>query len=206
MTTLVVVRHGETTWNRQQRLQGWAPAPLTDLGREQAGQLGATLIEGYDVDRILSSDLHRAEETVELLLKHVDAPVTFDSAWRERDLGVHQGLTVDEIAERFPEHDLGVAGTDAAHRRPESGESLVDVRERVIERWETTLTECESEETVLVVSHGGPIRLILGHLKDLDIAESILEQSQGYCSLNEFEFDHESWAVQIVHENDASHC
>jgi probable phosphoglycerate mutase len=177
MTTLVVVRHGETTWNRQQRLQGWAPAPLTDLGREQAGQLGATLIEGYNVDRILSSDLHRAEETVEFLLKHVDAPVTFDSAWRERDLGVHQGLTVDEMAERFPEHDLGVAGTDAAHRRPESGESLVDVRERVIERWETTLTESESEETILVVSHGGPIRLILGHLKDLDIAESILEQS-----------------------------
>jgi probable phosphoglycerate mutase len=206
MTTLVTVRHGETTWNRQQRLQGWAPAPLTDLGRAQAGQLGAALTEGYDIDRIPSSDLHRAEETVEILLEHVDAPVTFDSAWRERDLGVHQGLTVDEMAERFPEHDLGVAGTDAAHRRPESGESLEDVRERVIDRWETTLTECEPEETILVVSHGGPIRLVLGHLKDLDIAEAILEQSQGCCSINEFEFDHESWAVRIVREDDTSHC
>ena len=177
MTTIVAVRHGESTWNRKQRLQGWAPAPLTDFGREQADHLGAALTESYDIARILSSDLQRAEETVELLREHVDAPVTFDSAWRERDLGVYQGLAVDEMVERFPEHDLGVAGMDAARRRPESGESLEDVRERVIERWEATLTECEPEGTVLVVSHGGPIRLLLGHLKDLDIAEAILEQS-----------------------------
>ncbi|WP_123537401.1 histidine phosphatase family protein [Halosimplex salinum] len=206
MTTIVAVRHGETTWNRKQRLQGWAPAPLTDLGREQAGQLGAALTAGYDIDRILSSDLYRTEETVEILLEHVDAPVTFESAWRERDIGVYQGLLFDEMFERFPEHDLGESGPEAAHRRAESGESLVDVRDRVLERWETTLAECDSSETVLVVTHGGPIRLLLGHLKDLDIVEAMTEQSQGYCSMNEFEFDHETGAVRIVRENDTSHC
>ena len=206
MTTIVAVRHGETTWNRKQRLQGWAPAPLTDLGREQADQLGAALTEGYDIDRILSSDLHRTEETVEILLEHFDAPVTFESAWRERDIGVHQGLPMDEMSERFPEYDLVAGGPEAAHRRPESGESLVDVRERVIERWETTLAECESKETILIVTHGGPIRLLLGHLKDFDIVETIIEQSQGYCSINEFTFDHKTGAVRIVRENDTGHC
>ena len=130
MSTIVVVRHGETTWNRKQRLQGWAPAPLTDLGREQADQLGTVLTEGYDIDRILSSDLHRTEETVEILLEHFDVPVTFESAWRERDIGVYQGLQFDEMSERFPEHDLGETGSKAAHRRAESGESLVNVSRR----------------------------------------------------------------------------
>ncbi|WP_317175883.1 histidine phosphatase family protein [Halomontanus rarus] len=206
MTTIVAVRHGETTWNRKQLLQGWAPAPLTDLGREQAGHLGAALTERYDIDRILSSDLYRTEETVEILLEHFDAPVTFESAWRERDIGVYQGVPMDEMSERFPEHDLGETGPEAAHRRAESGESLVDVRERVIERWETTLANCESTETILIVTHGGPIRLLLGYLKDLDIVEAIVEQLQGNCSINEFEFDHKTDAVRIVRENDTSHC
>jgi probable phosphoglycerate mutase len=205
VTTIVAVRHGEATWNRQHRLQGWAPAPLTDLGREQADRLGAVLTERYDVDRILSSDLHRAEETVEVLREHVDAPVTFEPAWRERDIGVYQGLSFDEMFERFPEYDLGETGPDAAHRRPESGESLVDVRERVVERWETTLAERESRETVLVVTHGGPIRLLLGHLKDLDIVDTIIEQSQGNCSVNEFEVDPETGGVRVVRENETGH-
>ncbi|WP_415381611.1 histidine phosphatase family protein [Halosimplex sp. TS25] len=206
MTTLVAVRHGETTWNRKGRLQGWAPAPLTALGREQAGRLGAALSDGYDIDRVLSSDLRRTEETVEILLEHFDAPVAFESAWRERDIGVHQGLAVDQMSERFPEYDLGETGPDAAHRRPESGESLVDVRDRVLEGWETTLAECESRETILIATHGGPIRLLLGHVKDLDIVETIMDQSQGNCSITEFEFDHETGAARIVRENDTSHC
>jgi len=206
VTTIVAVRHGETTWNRKHRLQGWAPAPLTDLGREQAEQLGTALTAEYDIDRILSSDLRRTEETMEILCGHVDAPVTFESAWRERDLGVYQGLQFDEMSEQFPEHDLGECGPEAAHRRPESGERLVAVRERVLKRWETILTECEPGETVLIVTHGGPIRLLLGHLKELDIVETILEQSQGCCSINEFEFYHETGAVRIVCENDTSHC
>ncbi|QPV65081.1 histidine phosphatase family protein [Halosimplex litoreum] len=206
MTTIVAVRHGETTWNRKRRVQGWAPAPLTDRGRAQADRLGVALAKGYDIDRVLSSDLSRTEETVAVLRDHVDAPVTYESAWRERDVGVHQGVSVEEMSERFPEYDLAESGPGAARRRPESGESLADVRERVIERWEKALEECEPIETVLVVTHGGPIRLLLGHLKDLDIVETILEQSQGNCSINEFEFDHETGAVRIVRENDTGHC
>lgn len=205
MTTIVAVRHGETTWNRKQLLQGWSPARLTDLGREQADKLGATLAERYEIDRIRSSDLHRTEETVAILQEHVDAPVTYDSAWRERDVGVFQGLPIDEMFERFPAYELGEAGSDAAHRRPDSGESLAAVRDRVVDRWETTLAESDPSETVLIATHGGPIRLLLGHLKGLGIVETILDQSQGNCAITEFAVDHETDAVRIVRENDTSH-
>lgn len=205
MTTIVAVRHGETTWNRTQRLQGWAPAPLTDLGQRQVSQLGETLRAEYDIDRILSSDLCRAQETVEILLEHVGAPITFESAWRERDLGIHQGLPISQMSERFPEYDLGATGPEAAQRRPESGESLVDTRQRVLERWKTTVADTESGETILIVTHGGPIRLLLGHLKNLNIVEAIIDQPQDNCSINEFEFDRETGSVRIVRENDTSH-
>ena len=206
MTTIVAVRHGETTWNREQRMQGWAPAPLTELGREQASQVGEALVDEYDIDRILSSDLYRTTETTELLLEHLDAPVTFESAWREHDIGAYQGLPVDEMFERFPEYGLWEVGPEAASEQPDSGESLVEVRERVVERWEELLTDCDPTETVLVVAHGGPIRLLLGHVKELDIAEAIMEQSQANCSINEFHYDHETSETVVVRENDTDHC
>ncbi|MFC6725002.1 histidine phosphatase family protein [Halobium palmae] len=203
MTTVVAVRHGETAWSRERRIQGWAPTPLTESGRAQAGRIGETLAAEYDVDRVVSSDLHRATETTDEILEHVDAPLTTESAWRERDFGVFQGLPADEWLARFPEYELD--GPDVPRKRPDSGESLVDVRERVVDGWERLLANSEPTETIVVVAHGGPIRLILGHLKDLSIVEAITEQSQTYCSINEFRHDHGTDGTTVVRENDADH-
>ncbi len=96
---------------------GWAPTLLSELGREQANQVGEALGEEYAIDRILSSDRHRTKEVTELLVEHVDAPVTFESAWREHDIGVFQGLLQDEMFERFPEYGLWVVGPKAAHEK-----------------------------------------------------------------------------------------
>lgn len=203
MTTFVVVRHGETTWNHAKRLQGWAPAQLNDNGRAQAVRLGATLTDGYDVDRVLSSDLTRTRETVEILLDDLDAPVTFDSAWRERDLGVHQGLLQHQLADRFPTYDLEQSGMDAAHRRPESGESLVDLQHRVLDQLRTTLAKCEPGETILIVTHGGPIRVLLGDIKDQNLETAITAHAQDNCAINEFAIDEMTEAVAIIRENES---
>lgn len=205
MTTIVAVRHGETTWNREGLMQGWAPAPLTELGQAQANQVGAVLADEYDIDRILSSDLHRTKEMTELVLEYLEAPVTFESAWREHDIGVYQGLPKDEMFERFPEYGLWEVGPEAAHEKPDSGESLVDVRERVIERWEDLLSDCGSDETILIVAHGGPIRLILGHVKGLEIAAAIMDQSQANCAVNELQYDPETGETEVIRENDTEH-
>ena len=206
MSTIIVVRHGETTWNREKRLQGWAPARLTPVGVVQADQLGSALARTYDIDRMLSSDLARTKETVERLRDYIDVPITFSTAWRERDVGVHQGLSYNEISVRFPTFDVEQTGVDAAQLRPESGESLVDLRKRVIEGWRATLAHCEPNETLLIVTHGGPIRLLLGHIKDQNIVDAILGHSQENCAINEFVTDDTTGVVNIIRENETARC
>jgi len=194
---VVVVRHGETDWNLNGRMQGHAPVPLNETGRAQADRVGRYLASEYAFDRVVSSDLLRTRQTAERVLEHVgDVPVSFDSAWRERDLGVYQGLSYGDIHERFPEFALGEAAVEAASEVPESGESLLQMRDRVVEGWDEVIGG--EEETVLVVTHGGPIYLLLGHVKGLDVEAALLEHSQSNCGVNEFHHDGTS---RVVREN-----
>lgn len=185
MTTVLLVRHGETPWNRDRRLQGWAPVPLADRGREQARALGTVLTERYAVDTITTSDLARARETADLVADAVGGSVTEDPGWRERDFGVLQGLTFDALDERHRAYSLSHAGEAAVGRRPERGESLTDARERVLDAWDRTLSTSGPDETHLVVTHGGPIHLVLGHLLGRPVVESVLEADQDNCAVNE---------------------
>lgn len=203
---VLVVRHGETDWNLHGRMQGWAPVPLNDTGREQADSVGRYLAREFDVDRVVASDLERTRETAERVTAHVDAPVSYDSGWRERHVGVYQGLEYEDVIERFPAFALGETGIEAADRTPESGESLLDVRERVVEAWRSLLDDgpeadpAEREwETALVVTHGGPIYLLLGHLKGMDARTSLREHSQSNCAVNELRVDGDD--AEVVREN-----
>lgn len=206
MTRVLVVRHGETDWNLHGRMQGWAPVPLNGTGREQADAVGRYLAREYDIDRVVSSDLHRTRETTERVTAHVDAPVAYDRAWRERHIGVYQGLTYEDVVERFPEFAIGETGFEAADQVPESGESLLDVRERVVEAWGVLLDDEAGAsgddgewETTLLVTHGGPINLLLGHLKGMDARTSLREHSQSNCAVNELRVDGDG--VEVVREN-----
>ncbi len=205
MTRVLVVRHGETDWNLHGRMQGWAPVPLNGTGREQADAVGRYLAREYDIDRVVSSDLHRTRETTERVTAHVDAPVAYDRAWRERHIGVYQGLEYEDVVERFPEFAIGETGFEAADQVPESGESLLDVRDRVVEAWGTLLDggagSIADDElgTTLLVTHGGPINLLLGHLKGMDARPSLREHSQSNCAVNELRVD--GGGVEVVSEN-----
>ena len=77
--------------------------------------------------------------------------------------------------------------------------------ERVVEAWESTPADSRPDETVLPVTHGGPIRLVLGDVKDLDIVDTVLEQSQDNCSITELAVDGETDAVRVLRENDTEH-
>jgi len=198
MDTVVLLRHGETDWNRTGRSQGWAPVPLNDRGREQARAVRDRLAARYDIDRIVASDLVRARETAAIVAETVDAPVTHDRTWRERHLGVLQGLLGEELYDRFPEFALSEGGRAAAERTPESGESFVATSDRVAAGW-TELT-AGNGGTVLLVTHGGVIKLVLGHLKGLDVPTAILEQSQDNCAVTEI-----SPPGDIVRENETAY-
>lgn len=185
MTTVLLMRHGETAWNANKRLQGWAPVGLSDRGREQAATV-ASYLDGngsLTPDRVVASDLQRTRETTELVLSVIDVPVQFEAVWRERDLGVYQGLPYTTVKDQFPA--FGPASATAADQTPESGESLVHVADRVTTGWDDLLAASDPEECVLVVTHGGPIRLLLGHLRDVSIEKALVDESPRNCSLTE---------------------
>lgn len=183
--TVVLARHGETAWNRERRIQGWAPTSLTATGREQARALGAHLADAYDVGRLVASDLDRTRETARLVAREVDRPVAYDRGWRERDFGVYQGLSYEALFEGHPEfavHELGVA---AARTEPEGGESLLDARERVLDAWDRLVDSLAPGETVAVVTHGGPLYVLLGHLTGRDLVDALTAHDQGNCAVSE---------------------
>src|SRR3954447_15553771 len=95
VTTLLLVRHGETDWNAEGRLQGHTDRPLSDYGRRQAQQLAEEL-DGEELEAIYSSDLARASETAEIVGRRLGPPTVLDPDLREKDWGAWEGLTAVE--------------------------------------------------------------------------------------------------------------
>lgn len=199
MPTVLLVRHGETTWNRHRRVQGWAPSRLTDRGRRQAEAAGRAIAADFDVERIHASDLRRSRETAELMAGALDAPVELDAGWRERDFGAYQGLPYDRLFERFPALSVTRSGAEALEHRPEGGESYREMRERVFAAWDR-VTDADGG-TRLVVTHGGPLYAVLGHLKGLDAVASITDVEVDNCAINEVRLD--GSGAELVRENDS---
>lgn len=152
MTTILLVRHGETDWNLHRRLQGHADTPLNDRGREQAGALAAELAH-EPIDAVYSSDLVRAHETARIVAERHGLHVTAIDALRERNFGTWEGLSDDEIEARFPERQDGVLGD--GETREEMAHRVLDALQRIAEQ--------HPDGRVLVVSHGGPLRAVLRH-------------------------------------------
>jgi probable phosphoglycerate mutase len=190
--TVVLVRHGETEWNREGRIQGWAPVDLNDRGRDQARRTGAALASEYDVDRIVASDLDRTRETARLLRRALgldhDA-VSFEAGWRERDFGVYQGFDYRALFEGFPQFAVDPSGAAAAREVPEGGESMLTARDRTLDAWGRLRRSLAPGETVLVVTHGGPLYLLLAHLRGQDVVTAIADHHQDNCGINELEVE-----------------
>lgn len=169
MTTLLLVRHGETDWNRDGRWQGQADAPLNERGREQARAL-ADELAGEPVEAVYASDLSRARETAEIIAARLDGrPVEVDPRLREVHVGAWSGLTMAEIEERYPAAVARWRAGDPAHDFA-GGETYAAMGERVVD----ALAEIASrhpEGEVLVVLHGGSIRGVLAHAAGITYAE-----------------------------------
>jgi alpha-ribazole phosphatase len=162
-----LVRHGETQWNRDQRIQGHLDVELTERGREQARRLAAWMA-AERLDAVYSSDLQRARETAEILAAGRAQPVTIEPRFRESGFGVFQGLTTAEIAERFPEA-FQAWRADALRHRPPGGETLEDLWERCYAALREHLPKHPGGR-VAVVAHGGPVRVMTCALLGLPLA------------------------------------
>lgn len=149
MTLLYLVRHGETNWNLERRIQGSTDIPLNDTGRAQAATTGR-LLANREWDAVVSSPLSRAYETASIIAGEIGlaAPTTLDTIV-ERHYGDAEGLDYDQIAARFP-NDAPVPGR----------ESHEEVAERVVPAL-IDLAERYPGKSLVVVSHGGVIRSVL---------------------------------------------
>lgn len=153
MLNVLVARHGQSEWNAKGRWQGQADPPLSDLGRAQAAG-AATQLGAFDA--IIASDLDRALTTAMIIAENLGiGPVLVEPAFRERHAGEYQGLTREEIDERWP-------GNIEAGIWPPGWEPDTSVHARVSDGLERVKLEIGAGD-VLIISHGGVIYSLEGH-------------------------------------------
>ena len=174
MAKLILIRHGESLWNLENRFTGWIDVPLTEKGVQEAREAGGK-IKGISVDIAYPSALSRAPDTLTHVMEvaGLDVPVIHNQALNERDYGDLSGLNKAETAEKF--------GADQVHiwRRsydvsPPGGESLKDTRARTLPFFERAIMgDIRQGKDVLVVAHGNSNRAIIMALEDLSPDEIV---------------------------------
>ncbi len=163
---VLAIRHGETTWNVDTRIQGQLDVGLNDTGRWQASRLGAALAE-EPITTIYASDLGRAFETAQHVGRATGAPVVADVGLRERHFGEFQGKTFAEIEAALPEQARLWRTRDPSFA-PAGGESLLQLRERVVATAERLAAQ-HPGELIVLVGHGGVMDVLYRAATRLDI-------------------------------------
>ena len=164
MSRWLIVRHAETTWNAEGKIQGQTDTPLSERGYEQANALAARLAE-RKIDAAYVSDLTRAEETARVVLEGHDLPLSSSPQLRGRSYGRREGLTFQVVARDYPEEfNKFRCSTDVS---PPGGESTLDMESRMGEFASGLRLAHPEGETLLIVGHGGSLNALIAHLLDL---------------------------------------
>ncbi len=151
-THVIAIRHGETAWNVDTRIQGQLDIPLNDNGRWQAGRL-ARALTGESLHAIYASDLGRAHQTAQALADAVGLPVIPETGLRERGFGIFEGLTFQEIEQRWPDESMRWRKRDPDFG-PAGGETLAGFYERCVAT-ASRIAAAHPGQTIALVAHGG---------------------------------------------------
>jgi len=169
---LILVRHGQSRWNLENRFTGWVDIPLTTEGEAEAQRAGE-LLKTYHFDAAFTSALSRAQETLRIILEVIDQPnlpIQRDQALNERHYGDLQGLNKDETAAKFGKEQVHI-WRRSYDVPPPNGESLKDTRARVLPYYQAHIEPLVlAGKQILVVAHGNSLRALVMAL------ESISEQ------------------------------
>lgn len=203
VTRLYLIRHGQSAGNAEGRFGGHGPTPLSDLGVQQA-EATAKQLAKEGVTAIYSSDLHRAVQTAEPLSRLAGIPVMSRSAFRERNVGVLEGLTFDESRETFPQDYYALVNRNV-HHVITNGESYRHLLRRSTgELWD--ILRNHVGERVAIYSHTGAICFLTLHLmgairRDTKQTPWIVTSN---CGINRFEIRGRN-NVRILALNDTRH-
>ena len=201
MVRMILARHGETAWNAAFRYQGQTNMPLIDAGRWQASALARRLAQ-EELHAIYASDLQRAWETAQVIAASRSHSLTVraEPRLREMDFGDWEGLTYAEILERDSQN-LTAWETDPVHNPPTGGETVAQVTARV-QSAIGDISRAHQDQTVLLVAHGGPLRVLLCLALGLD-PQAQWQFRLDIAALSELEF-HEAGAI-VNYLNDTKH-
>ena len=196
MTEIWLVRHGETPWNAERRVQGWEDISLNETGVEQARALGRHIKNltqaGQRLDAVYTSDLKRAHATAQTVAREVGLPLNIHKGVRERHFGVLQGLVYDEMDAHAPEAAAIWRARDPNAELP-GGESLGFFYARVVE----AINEIAARhvgQCVMVVSHGGAMDIIWRHANQVSL-QAPRQAPLLNASLNRLNVSPQGWSV-----------
>lgn len=166
LTRIVAIRHGETAWNVDTRIQGHLDIPLNATGRWQATRMAGALVD-EGIAAVYSSDLSRALQTAEALGEALDLRVVADTRLRERGFGIFEALTFAEVETRWPAEARRWAQRDPDFA-PDGGESLRAVYARCIDAV-NGLADAHPRQTIAIVAHGGVMDCLYRAATRLDL-------------------------------------
>jgi probable phosphoglycerate mutase len=163
---LIVIRHGETSWNAEGRYQGHLDSPLTALGLAQAHAIARRLVD-EKATALYSSDLVRARKTAEIIGTMIGLEVRLEPRLREQHLGVFQGLSKEEVKQKFPDERRQFKTNDPNYLLP-GGESARQAFDRMMACFEELACR-HAGETAVIVGHGGTVTALLRHTLNLSL-------------------------------------
>ncbi|MCX7890939.1 MAG: histidine phosphatase family protein [Burkholderiales bacterium] len=196
---ILLIRHGETLWNGEGRIQGHRDSPLSALGRAQAAAVGARLArEG--IDHLASSDLGRALATAAAVADATDLEIFVDARLRERAYGELEGMTWAEIERERPADFARLKAHDPDFR-PARGESLMDFRERVLATL-GELARAAAGARAAIVTHGGVLGVLYREVKGIPW-NAPRDYPLANASINRFVLEAGAWRLE--HWGDVDH-
>jgi 2,3-bisphosphoglycerate-dependent phosphoglycerate mutase len=189
---IILVRHGETQWNREGRIQGYhADSPLTENGREQAQRL-AERLKGEGLLALHSSDAGRARQTAAPIAAAVALEIVYDAALRERDYGVFEGRTYGELEREHPDAYAKFRSRDPAYAPP-GGESGSQFRDRIVAALERVASRAHG--VCAVITHGGVLGVAYRHVTG-GAPDSKRDYSLHNASLNRLVYSGGRWSIE----------
>jgi probable phosphoglycerate mutase len=167
-TRILAIRHGETAWNVDTRLQGHLDIPLNDVGLRQAEHLARSLVQRDAIDAIYASDLSRAHTTANAIAQAMGKTVNTHAGLRERHFGAFQGRTFAEIEVELPDHAWHWRKRTPDWTPPDGGESLLVLRDRIVATVNELAVRHPGQQIVLV-AHGGVLDILYRAATHIDL-------------------------------------
>ena len=193
MTTIILIRHGESEANRGEFFAGHLNPELEERGLQQAKLTARYIAEHYRVDAVYASDLTRAYKTAECLADILQMPIIKEEGMREINAGAWEGVSFDELWNLYPE-DFGTWRQDIANARCTDGESVAELGKRVFKTL-TGIAEKEKGKTVVVATHATPVRAMQSIVTTGSVQAMQEIPWVSNASLTVFEYEDNKWSL-----------